>query len=130
MARGKRETFIINPLNPKDKVILDFLDKQFNRSEAIRDIIYQYALNNNGNAITMALPHNDNTITIPLSNDDNSITNILPRNDNDIITSLSNNDNNFKIDIDSVDDDVVEIKSEDKNINADKEAINFLNIWR
>lgn len=108
MARGKRETFIINPLNPKDKVILDFLDKQFNRSEAIRDIIYQYALNNNGNAITMALPHNDN----------------------DIITSLSNNDNNFKIDIDLVDDDVVEIKSEDKNINADKEAINFLNIWR
>lgn len=130
MARGKRETFIINPLNPKDKVILDFLNKQFNRSEAIRDIIYQYALNNNGNAITMALPHSDNTITIPLSNDDNSITNILPRNDNDIITSLSNNDNNFKIDIDSVDDDVVEIKSEDKNINADKEAINFLNIWR
>lgn len=130
MARGKRETFIINPLNPKDKVILDFLNKQFNRSEAIRDIIYQYALNNNGNAITMSLPHSDNTITIPLSNDDNSITNILPQNDNDIITSLSNNDNNFKIDIDSVDDDVVEIKSEAKNINADKEAINFLNIWR
>ena len=129
MARGKRETFIINPLNPKDKVILDFLNKQFNRSEAIRDIIYQYALNN-GNAITMALPHNCNTSTIPLSNDDNSITNILPQNDNDIITLLSNNDNNFKIDIDSVDDDVVEIKSEDKNINADKEAINFLNIWR
>lgn len=118
MARGKRETFILNPLNPKDDVILKFLEKQFNRSEAIRDILFQYA-STNGNAITMALPHNDNTIV-----------NILSQNDNDIITSLSNNDNNFKIDVNSVDDDVIEIKSKEKNINANEEALNYLNNWR
>lgn len=129
MARGKRETFILNPLNPKDDVILKFLEKQFNRSEAIRDILFQYA-STNGNAITMALPYNDNSITAVLSNDDNSITNILSQNDNDIITSLSNNDNNFKIDIDSVDDDLVEIKSKEENINANEEALNYLNNWR
>lgn len=119
MARGKRETFILNSLNPKDKIILDFLDKQFNRSEAIRDIIYQYAINNNGNAITMALPYSDNNIT-----------NALPRNDNDIIKALPYDDNTFNIDINSLNDDVVEIKSEEENVNADKEALNYLSNWR
>jgi hypothetical protein len=119
MARGKRETFILNPLNPKDKIILDFLDKQFNRSETIRDILYNYASSKNGNAITMALPY-----------DDNSITNVLPQDDNSITIPLQYNDNTFKIDVNSIEDDYVEVKTEDKEINANEEALNYLNNWR
>lgn len=108
MARGKRETFILNELNPKDKLILEFLDNQFNRSETIRDILYEYVKNNHGNAIT-----------IPLSNDDNSITN-----------PLQQGDNTFNIDISSLDDDFIDIKTNDKEINASDEALNYLNNWR
>lgn len=130
MARGKRETFILNELNPKDKLILEFLDNQFNRSETIRDILYKYVKNNHGNAITMALPYNDNTITIPLSNDDNTMINVLPYDDNGITNSLQQDDNTFNIDISSLDDDFIDIKTNDKEINASDEALNYLNNWR
>ncbi len=130
MARGKRETFILNELNPKDKLILEFLDNQFNRSETIRDILYEYVKNNHGNAITMALPYNDNTITIPLSNDDNTMINVLPYDDNGITNSLQQDDNTFNIDISSLDDDFIDIKTNDKEINASDEALNYLNNWR
>lgn len=129
MAKGKRETFILNSLNPKDKAILDFLDKQFNRSEVIRDILFQY-VSNNGNAITMALPYNDNTIINVLSNDDKGITTSLPYDDNTITTSLSQNDNAFNIDINSVNDDFVDIKTNDEEVNVDEAALNYLNNWR
>lgn len=119
MARGKRETFILNPLNPKDKLILDFLDKQFNRSEVIRDILFQHLKNNEGNADITALPYNDNTII-----------NVLPNNDKSIITPLQQDDNIFNIDINSIDDDYVEVDIENKEINANEEALNYLNNWR
>ena len=130
MARGKRETFILNPLNPKDKVILDFLEKQFNRSEVIRDILFNYASNNVGNGITMPLPYIDNSITIPLPYDDNTITTSLQCDDNTITIPLSQDDNTFKIDISSVEDDFIDIKTDDEEINANEEALSYLNNWR
>ena len=130
MARGKRETFILNPLNPKDKLILDFLEKQFNRSEAIRDILFQYLKDNVGNADITALPINDNNITMPLSNDDNTVINALPNNDKSVITPLQQDDNGFNIDINSIDDNYVEIGIENKEVNANEEALNYLNNWR
>lgn len=104
MARGKRETFILNPLNPKDNVILKFLEKQFNRSEAIRDILFQYA-STNGNDITKVL-----------SNYDNNIVNILSQNDNDIITLSANNTNNFKRDVGSIEE-LIKLNSKEENKN-------------
>lgn len=130
MARGKRETFILNEQNPKDKMILDFLNNQFNRSEVIRDILFEYVKNNNGNAITMALPYNDKTITIPLSNDDNTMINVLPYDDNTITKPLQQDDNTFNIDISSVDEDFIGIKIKDEEVNANEEALNYLNNWR
>ena len=117
MAKGKRKTIILNPNNPKEKLVLDLLEQQYNASEFIKDLLFNYAqnLNNNslhdGNAITNVLPHNDNAITTQLSS-----------NDNTMITSLPHDDNsNFFIDLNKVSDTDVEINasvSEDPTQNA------------
>ena len=78
----------------------------------------------------MALPYNDNTITIPLSNDDNTMINVLPYDDNSITNLLQQDDNTFNIDISSLEDDFIDIKTNDKEINANDEALNYLNNWR
>lgn len=42
MAKGKRKTIILNEDNPKEKIILELLEKQYNASEFIKDILYDY----------------------------------------------------------------------------------------
>ena len=130
MARGKRETFILNPHNPKDKVILDFLDKQFNRSEAIRDVLYNQVIKNDGNTITTVLPSYDNSIITPLPYNDNAITTSLPNDDNSITKVLQYDDNTFNIDLNSIDDEVIESKSEDEDKNANDAALDYLKNFR
>ncbi|MDU4952957.1 MAG: hypothetical protein DBY38_01580 [Clostridium cadaveris] len=63
MAKGERKTIILNPANPKEKLILDLLSEQYNTSEFIKNILYRYATNN---------LHVDNTIINELSHNDNS----------------------------------------------------------
>ena len=36
MAKGNREAFTLNELNPKEKVIFDFLQTQYNKSQVIK----------------------------------------------------------------------------------------------
>lgn len=131
MAKGKRKTIILNEENPKEKAILDLLEQQYNASEFIKDLLFNYIQkqNNNNlhddNTMIIPLPHNDNTMTNVLSHDDNTITTPLSMNDNTIITQLPHDDNahnsNFFIDLNKVSDADIEINasaSEDPNKNA------------
>jgi len=130
MAKGKRKTIILNPNNPKEKLILDLLEQQYNASEFIKDLLFNYIQDNNN------ILHDDNTMVTPLPHNDHSIINVLPYNDNIITTQLSSNDNTmttplshddnahnskFFIDLNKISDADVEINasaSEDPNKNA------------
>lgn len=126
MAKGKRKTIIINPDNPKEKAILDLLDKQYNASEFIKDLLFNYIKTNNNlhvdNAMVNTLSHNDHSMTNVLPLDDNSMTIQLPQNDNKVIIPLSHDDNSsFLIDINNVSDEDATINTgntEDPNNNA------------
>lgn len=128
MAKGKRKTIILNSDNPKEKLILDLLEQQYNASEFIKDLLFNYIQDKDNNIL-----HDGNTIITPLSHNDNSMTNVLPYIDNTIINQLSSNDNTittqlshdgnskFQIDLNKVSDADVEINAsvlEDPNQNA------------
>ena len=83
MAKGKRKTIILNSDNPKEKLILDLLEQQYNASEFIKDLLFNYIQDKDNNIL-----HDGNTIITPLSHNDNSMTNVLPYNDNTIINQL------------------------------------------
>lgn len=109
MAKGKRKTIILNPDNPKEKFILDLLEQQYNASEFIKDLLFNYIQKQNNNNL-----HDDNTITTPLSMNDNTIITQLPHDDNA-------HNSNFFIDLNKVSDADIEINasaSEDPNKNA------------
>lgn len=131
MAKGKRKTIILNPDNPKEKLILDLLEQQYNASEFIKNLLLNYIqdTNNNilhdGNTMITQLPHNDNLMTNVLPHDDNTIITQLSMNDNIITTQLPHDNNahnsNFFIDLNKVSDADVEINAsapEDPNKNA------------
>lgn len=114
MARGLRKTIILNPDNPKEKAILDELDKQYNYSEYIKNVLF-YCIKNNNNL------HDDNSMVIQLPHNDNKMVTQLPLNDNEITTLLSHDDNKFLIDVNKISDADVNInisESEDPNKNA------------
>ena len=117
MAKGKRKTIILNPDNPKEKLILDLLEQQYNASEFIKDLLFNYIQNQNNNNL-----HDDNTMITQLPHDDNTITTPLSMNDNTMITSLPHGDNtSFLIDINKISGADVEINTsapEDPNKNA------------
>lgn len=128
MAKGKRKTIILNSDNPKEKLILDLLEQQYNASEFIKDLLFNYIQDKDNNIL-----HDGNTIITPLSHNDNSMINVLPYIDNTIINQLSSNDNTittqlshdgnskFQIDLNKVSDVDVEINAsvlEDPNQNA------------
>lgn len=120
MAKGKRKTIILNEENPKEKAILDLLEQQYNASEFIKDLLFNYIQKQNNNNL-----HDDNSMVNVLPRDDNYITTSLPLNDNIMTTPLSHDDNahnsNFIIDLNNVPDADAEINAsvqEDPNKNA------------
>nr|WP_304358295.1 hypothetical protein [Clostridium paraputrificum] len=136
MAKSERITFLLNKENPKDKLILDLLSDQYNKSDFIRDILYKVAAFNGDNTITTPLSRYDNTITTPLSYDDNSMITPLQYDDNSIITPLSHHDNTitiplscddneFKVDISKVEDDEVDL-SVSSSSDPSQNALDFL----
>lgn len=114
MAKSERITFLLNKENPKDKLILDLLSRQYNKSDFIRDILYKVAIFNDDNTMIMPLQYDDNTMVTPLSHHDNVIT-----------TSLSHDDNAFKVDISKVEDDKVDL-SISSSSDPSKNALDFL----
>lgn len=103
MAKSERITFLLNKENPKDKLILDLLSRQYNKSDFIRDILYKVAILNDDNTMITPLSHHDNTITTPLSHDDNA----------------------FKVDVSKVEDDEVDL-SISSSSDPSKNALDFL----
>lgn len=129
MAKGLRKTIILNPDNPKEKVILDYLDKQYNSSEFIKALLFGYIQNNNilhdGNAMVNVLPHNDHAMTNVLSLCDNDMTVQLPHDDK-IITELPSCDNSdFIIDVSNISDKDANISIEVTE-DPSKNALDFL----
>lgn len=130
MAKGKRKTIILNPDNPKEKIILDYLDKQYNSSEFIKTLLFNYIQNNNN-------LHDDNTMVNVLSHNDHSMTNVLPSNDNKMTIQSPHDDNSIINELPSCDNsdfliDISNISDEDANINMpatedpSKNALDFL----
>ena len=133
MAKGKRKTIILNEDNPKEKLILELLEKQYNASEFIKDILYAYVQNANNNNLhddnimTNVLSMNGNTIINELSHNDNTMTTELSHDDNSISNQLSQNDNcNFLIDINNVSEKDADISAASDFENPSDNALNFL----
>lgn len=130
MAKGKRKTIILNQDNPKEKAILDLLDKQYNSSEFIKDMLFNYIQNNNnshdGNTMVNVLSHNDHSMTNVLPLNDNTMTIQLPHDDNSIINELpSCNNLDFAINIDNIPDEEMIISNQAKE-DPSQNALDFL----
>lgn len=151
MAKVKREQFTLNPASPREKVINDFLQTQYNKADFIKDILYDYIINNNLQINTQPIQHNViiNTVTslndavnIPqtsqhdIVNVEDSIQyNALNSTDNvrqvdsnvkvSIPKGTSNNDD-FSIDINSIDDEEVNISDGEKSKSSTQNAMDFI----
>ncbi|MDU6040479.1 MAG: hypothetical protein E6Y83_19345 [Clostridium butyricum] len=124
IGKGERVTIILNPAIPKEKLILEYLGKSFNKSSDIKDILYTYFI---GNQLSL----NDNSIINQCTINDKSITNYCTLNDNSLINECVKNDNKipldnktFEINLDDIEDKSIEIsrnndvKAEDATNNA------------
>lgn len=119
-----RTTIILNTLNPKEKVISDFLLNQYNKSDTIKDILYQYITNNLHDDKSM-VSHYVVTDKLMISND--------TTNDNDVISNNIVNDkeiinNDFSINLDEIKDEEIEVEhnQEDETKQADNNALEFI----
>lgn len=109
---SSRHTIILNSLNPKEKVIYDFLQTQYNKSEAIKDILFNYINSNN-------------------LHDDNEIISNLPLCDNKMISNNTTNDNqeenrSFDIDLDNIEDKDIDMKDYIEVDSAVNAAMDFM----
>lgn len=124
IGKGERVTIILNPAIPKEKLILEYLGKSFNKSSDIKDILYTYFI---GNQLSL----NDNSIINQCTINDKSITNYCTLNDNSLINECVKNNNKipldnktFEINLDDIEDKSIEIsrnndvKAEDATNNA------------
>lgn len=151
MAKAKREQFTLNPASPREKVIYNFLQTQYNKADFIKDILYDYIINNNLQIITQPIQHNvvintvtslKDTVDMPqttqhnIVNVDDSIlyntanntdgTRKIDSNDKASIPKETSNNDDFNIDINSIDDEEVIVSSGEKIESATENAMNFL----
>lgn len=144
---SSRHPFILNSLNPKEKIILDFLKAQYNEGGTIKEILYQYIVNNN---LQVNAPHiinscivNDNQIPINSVVNYNSMTNDNASIDKQVVSECVVNDNKlsndntsnnksqpFKITLDESDNEIAEVGNK-KDINPEEAALKSLtNMWQ
>ena len=120
-----RETFILNRLNPKEKIISDFLLKQYNKSDSIKDILYKYIIDNN--------LHDDKSMVSNCVVSDKLMINNHTTNDNHVISECVAIDkevisNDFNINLDNIEDGEikVELDLEEEIKQANNNALDFL----
>ena len=137
-----RQTFILNSLNPKEKVIIDFLATQYNKSDSIKDILYEYIMSNNlqvktqpmiskgvinNNQVIRNLPNDDKYMVSSNTTNDNTVVNKGVQIDNEQQSKDISNDNNFNIDLSSIGDEEVTIDTrKEDDIDATKNAMDYL----
>lgn len=122
---SSRETFILNILNPKEKIIQNFLLSQYNKSDAIKDILYQYIISNN--------LHDDKSIISKCVVDDKSMIINNTTNDNHVVSECVVDDkkiinNDFNINLDTVEDNeiTIQLNENEEAKKANNNALNFL----
>ena len=138
---AKREGFTMNELNPRDKIIIDFLKTQFNKSDFIKDVLYEYIVSNNLQISTQPLQKNHITNTKKCIKDVSNVYKDLQKDsvkiDKDIIqvnnnidTSTpkdnANNDNGFDFDLNSIGDEEVKMDTGEKESSATQNAMDYL----
>lgn len=128
MARKKssdkpsRKSFTLNSDNDRDRVIMLYLSNLGNEAEFMKNVIYDYIMNNDTkNDINNNIKNGSNNSTnIEISSKNNSKIDIkndtIYNNDVKIDTNISTNIKsieNFIIDIDDSDDEIIEIKKDE-----------------
>lgn len=142
IGKGERITFILNPANPNEKLILDYFKNSFNRSADIKQILYNYCISNqlsiSDNKIIINSTMNDNSIINSLSKNDNSMVNEYTMNDNKISNDCAKNDNiikeekksekssSFDINIDSMEDKEIDLSNPIGSEEVTKNAMDFM----
>lgn len=138
IGKGERVTIILNSAFPKERVILDYLNKSFNKSADIKEILYNFAINNqlstNDKLISNDYTINDNSIIKECLMNDNLMINNLPKNDNNNCTynnveKNKNTSNDFSINLDNIEDEEIQIENdpEEEIKQANTNALDFLN---
>lgn len=134
-----RKVFTVNEANPKEKVIYDFLDLQYNEAETIKGILYEYIISNN-------LQTTQHSVNIMQSLGKHSVINnavmckTSVNNSADVCKeSVSNSkaysdeeknkNNDFNIDLDNIEDEVIKVDSnqEEEVKQANNNALDFIN---
>lgn len=67
---GSRYVFVVNPNNPKEKPIYDFLEQQYNKSDTIKSILAKLL---DGKPIDMSEYCDMNCVIQPTESDNNAI---------------------------------------------------------
>lgn len=120
IGKGERVTIILNPAIPKEKVILDYLSKSFNKSSDIKGVLYQYCINNQLGMINNAMI-NECTMN------DKSFINKYVKNNNESKNELSHYDNkSFEINLEAVEDVQIEIEDTTGVESATSNALEFM----
>lgn len=114
--KSDKKQFTLNSANPRERVIADFLKTQFNMSDFIKDVLYQYIVSNNLNT-NIASVHQDVVINTVSSNKD--ARNITQTIQHDAIKKVGT----VKQDVENVNDDIKQVDSKDK-VTISKETSN------
>jgi len=122
---SSRETFILNSLNPKEKIISDFLLSQYNKSDSIKDILYQYIISNNlhdDKSMVSQCVVTDKLVISNNTTNDNHVINEYVVNDKEIISD------DFNINLDNIEDEEIEVEhDQQEEINqATNNALDFI----
>ncbi|NRT88897.1 hypothetical protein [Clostridium beijerinckii] len=146
-ATSSRHPFILNSRNPKEKVILDFLNAQYNEGGTIKEILYRYIVDNNLQVNTQHIISssivNDNKAPINSVVNDNSMSNDNISIDKRVVSECIVNDNKihndntsnnksqpFKMEFDESDNEIAEVSNK-KEINPEEAALQSLtNMWQ
>lgn len=138
---SSRHTIILNSLNPREKVIFDFLSNQYNKSDSVKDIVYEYIITNNLQVNIQPIISKDevnsNKVISSLSNEDkyntsdntvieNTVISECVQDDNMQQSKDTSNDNDFNIDLDNIEDEEVKVDTGKDNKDATKNAMNYL----
>lgn len=140
MAKANREAFTLNELNPKEKVIFDFLQTQYNKSQVIKDILYEYIMSNNLQVSTQTLQKNSIINTKESANSVSNVYKDLPKDDKKKTKEcIENNkkiykskpkdiveDDDFKIDLNTIEDEEVDISSDSNKKSGIENAMDFI----
>lgn len=141
MAKGNREAFTLNELNPKEKVIFDFLQTQYNKSQVIKDILYEYIMSNNLQISTQSISKKNVINTTKCIKDVSNVYKDLPQDnikdtrkciksevklDKSKQKDNKNNDNDFSIDLNSIHDKEVEVNTGKKKKSGTENAMDFI----